>query len=257
MYFCSMKNLSTRRTIRQYSNKEVSQELLNRLLSEASRTQTMGNLQLYSVVVTRSEEMKQKLAPAHFNQPMVTQAPVVLTICADFNRTSTWAHCRKAEPGYDNFLSFINAATDALLYTQTLCNLMDEEGLGYCYLGTTVYMPQQIIDILELPRLTMPVATLTVGWPAEEPPQSDRLPLESFVHEETYTDYLAMDIDKYYEEKEHRPENLEFVRINNKETLAQIFTDIRYTRKDNEAMSEGLIDTLKRQGFLPWTVRGY
>ena len=222
-----MKNLTTRRTIRQYSNKEVSQELLNRLMTDASRTQTMGNLQLYSVVVTRSEEMKQKLAPAHFNQPMVTQAPVVLTICADFNRTSTWACCRKAEPGYDNFLSFINAATDALLYTQTLCNLMDEEGLGYCYLGTTVYQPQQIIDILELPRLTMPVATLTVGWPAEEPPLSDRLPLESFVHEETYTDYLAMDIDKYYETKEHLPENLEFVRINQKETLAQIFTDIR------------------------------
>lgn len=256
-YLCSMKNLSTRRTIRQYSNQEVSQELLNRLLAEASRTQTMGNLQLYSVVVTRSDEMKQKLAPAHFNQPMVTQAPVVLTICADFNRTSTWARCRNAEPGYDNFLSFINAATDALLYTQTLCNLMDEEGLGYCYLGTTVYQPQQIIDILELPRLTMPVATLTVGWPAEEPAQSDRLPLESFVHEETYTDYLAMDIDKYYETKEHLPENLEFVRINQKETLAQIFTDIRYTRKDNEAMSEGLIDTLKRQGFLSWTVRGY
>jgi len=252
-----MKNLSTRRTIRQYSNQEVSQELLNRLLAEASRTQTMGNLQLYSVVVTRSDEMKQKLAPAHFNQPMVTQAPVVLTICADFNRTSTWARCRNAEPGYDNFLSFINAATDALLYTQTLCNLMDEEGLGYCYLGTTVYQPQQIIDILELPRLTMPVATLTVGWPAEEPALSDRLPLESFVHEETYTDYLAMDIDKYYETKEHLPENLEFVRINQKETLAQIFTDIRYTRKDNEAMSEGLIDTLKRQGFLSWTVRGY
>lgn len=256
-YLCSMKNLSTRRTIRQYSNQEVSQELLNRLLAEASRTQTMGNLQLYSVVVTRSDEKKQKLAPAHFNQPMVTQAPVVLTICADFNRTSTWARCRNAEPGYDNFLSFINAATDALLYTQTLCNLMDEEGLGYCYLGTTVYQPQQIIDILELPRLTMPVATLTVGWPAEEPALSDRLPLESFVHEETYTDYLAMDIDKYYETKEHLPENLEFVRINQKETLAQIFTDIRYTRKDNEAMSEGLIDTLKRQGFLPWTVRGY
>jgi FMN reductase [NAD(P)H] len=252
-----MKNLTIRRTIRQYSNKEVSQELLNRLMTDASRTQTMGNLQLYSVVVTRSEEMKQKLAPAHFNQPMVTQAPVVLTICADFNRTSTWARCRKAEPGYDNFLSFINATTDALLFTQTLCNLMDEEGLGYCYLGTTVYMPQQIIDILELPRLVMPVATLTVGWPAEEPPLSDRLPLESFVHEETYTDYLAMDIDKYYETKEHLPENLEFVRINQKETLAQIFTDIRYTRKDNEAMSEGLIDTLKRQGFLPWTVRGY
>ena len=246
-----MKNLTTRRTIRQYSDKEVSEALLSRLMEAAARTQTMGNLQLYSVVVTRSQQMKQRLAPAHFNQPMVTQAPVVLTVCADFNRTSTWARCRKAEPGYDNFLSFLNAATDALLYTQTLCNLMDEEGLGYCYLGTTVYQPQQIIDILELPRLVMPVATLTVGWPAEQPPLSDRLPLESFVHQETYTDYLGADIDKYYAAKEQLPENLEFVRINHKETLAQIFTDIRYTRRDNESMSQGLLAALLKQGFLP------
>ena len=249
-----MKNLTTRRTIRKYADKDVDEQLLNRLMQEASRTQTMGNLQLYSVVVTRSREMKQQLAPAHFNQPMVTEAPVVLTICADFNRTSQWARCRHAEPGYDNLLSFQNAATDALLYTQTLCNLMDEEGLGYCYLGTTVYQPQQIIDVLHLPQLVFPVATLTVGWPAEEPALSDRLPLESFVHSERYNDYMGKDIDTYYYEKEHLPENQHFVRINHKETLAQVFTDIRYTRKDNEAMSRTLIETLVRQGFLPYTI---
>ncbi len=127
---------------------------------------------------------------------------------------------------------------------------MDEEGLGYCYLGTTVYQPQQIIDTLQLPKLVMPVATLTVGWPDEEPALSDRLPLESFIHHETYNDYLAKDIDTYYNYKENLEENQNFVRINNKETLAQIFTDIRYTRKDNEAMSEGLLITLKQQGFL-------
>ncbi|MBR1547795.1 MAG: nitroreductase family protein [Prevotella sp.] len=245
-----MKNINTRRTIRKYSERDVSDSLLNRLMSEAARTQTMGNLQLYSVVVTRSQEMKERLAPAHFSQPMVTGAPVVLTVCADFRRTSQWARCRKAEPGYDNFLSFINAATDALLYTQTLCCLMDEEGLGYCFLGTTVYQPQSIIDILQLPQLVMPVATLTVGWPAEEPPLSDRLPLESFVHSETYHDYTPADIDRYYTPKEQLPENQHFCEINNKETLAQIFTDIRYTRRDNEAMSAGLIEALKRQGFL-------
>lgn len=250
-----MKHILTRRTIRKYADRAVSEELLNRLLTEAARTQTMGNLQLYSVVVTRDAAMKERLAPAHFNQPMVKEAPVVLTICADFNRTSFWAKCRKAEPGYDNFLSFINAATDALLFTQTLCNLMDEEGLGYCYLGTTVYQPQQIIDILRLPRLVMPVATLTVGWPDEEPPLSDRLPLESFVHQETYNDYMGQDIDTYYKYKEELEENRHFVEINHKETLAQIFTDIRYTRKDNEAMSEGLIDALIRQGFLPYTIK--
>ena len=245
-----MKTLLTRRTIRKYSEREVSEALLNRMMTEAARTQTMGNLQLYSVVVTRSDEMKQQLAPAHFGQPMVTGAPVVLTVCADFRRTSQWARCRKAEPGYDNFLSFINAATDALLYTQTLCNLMDEEGLGYCYLGTTVYMPQQIIDVLRLPQLVMPIATLTVGWPAEEPPLSDRLPLESFVHSETYHDYTPADIDTYYNNKEQLPENRHFVEINHKETLAQIFTDIRYTKKDNEAMSTGLLAALRHQGFL-------
>jgi FMN reductase [NAD(P)H] len=245
-----MKHILTRRTIRKYADRAVSEELLNRLLTEAARTQTMGNLQLYSVVVTRDAAMKERLAPAHFNQPMVKEAPVVLTICADFNRTSVWARNRKAEPGYNNFLSFINAATDALLYTQTLCNLMDEEGLGYCYLGTTVYMPQMIIDTLQLPQLTMPVATLTVGWPAEEPPLSDRLPLASFVHSETYRDYTPEAIDTYYHEKEQLPENRHFCEINQKETLAQIFTDIRYTRKDNEAMSEGLLQALKHQGFI-------
>ena len=245
-----MKNLLTRRTIRKYSTQEVSDELLNRLMTEAARTQTMGNLQLYSVIVTRSAEMKAKLAPAHFNQPMVEGAPVVLTICADFHRTSSWARCRQAEPGYNNFLSYINAATDALLYTQTLCNLMDEAGLGYCYLGTTIYQPQQIIDTLQLPQLVMPVATLTVGWPDEAPALSDRLPLESFVHQETYHDYLASDIDTYYNYKENLEENQNFVKINHKETLAQIFTDIRYTRKDNEAMSAGLLEALRRQGFL-------
>ncbi|UKK48066.1 nitroreductase family protein [Prevotella sp. E9-3] len=238
------------RTIRKYSSREVSDELLNRLLNEAARTQTMGNLQLYSVVVTRSQEMKERLAPAHFNQPMVKGAPVVLTICADFNRTTKWANCRKADPGYDNPLSFLNAATDALLYTQTLCNLMEDEGLGYCFLGTTIYMPQQIIDILKLPRLTMPVATLTVGWPDENPPLTDRLPLESFVHNETYHDYSPADIDTYYTPKEQLPENQHFVEINNKETLAQVFTDLRYTRKDNEALSQSLLETLKRQGFM-------
>ena len=51
-----MKN---RRTIRKYSDKDVDNQLLNKLLEEAERTQTMGNLQLYSVIVTRSEKMKE------------------------------------------------------------------------------------------------------------------------------------------------------------------------------------------------------
>ena len=244
-----MNTINTRRSIRKYAAKPVDDALLRRLLSEAERTQTMGNLQLYSVVVTRSDEMKRRLAPAHFNQPMVTTAPVVLTFCADFRRTTLWAENRHATPGYDNMLSYQNAATDALLYCQTFCNLAEDEGLGCCFLGTTVYMPQAIIDTLHLPPLVMPVATITIGWPDEQPALTDRLPLDAIVHEETYRDYTPELIDRFYAEKESLSENQEFVRVNAKETLAQVFTDCRYTRKDNEAMSASLIDALKRQGF--------
>ncbi|MCI7119914.1 MAG: nitroreductase family protein [Prevotella sp.] len=245
-----MKTINTRRSIRRYAKREVSEKLLNRLLTEAMRTQTMGNLQFYSVVVTRSDEMKQHLAPAHFNQPMVTQAPVVLTFCADTRRMTAWADNRQATPGYDNLLSYQNAATDALLFCQTFCNLAEEEGLGCCFLGTTVYMPQMIIDTLQLPRLVMPVATITLGWPDEQPPLTDRLPLAAIMHNETYTDYTPESIDRFYAEKEALPENEEFVRINNKQTLAQVYTDCRYTKKDNEALSKGLMEALKAQGFV-------
>lgn len=245
-----MQTINTRRSIRRYQDKDVDNTLLTRLIKEAERTQTMGNLQLYSVVVTRSKELKTKLAPAHFNQPMVTGAPVVLTFCADYRRTTLWAEQRQATPGYDNPLSFVNAMTDALLFCQTFCNLAEEEGLGCCFLGTTVYQPQSIIDTLQLPELVFPVATITLGWPDENPPLSDRLPVSTFIHEETFHDYSAADIDKAYAYKEQLDENKEFVKINNKQTLAQVFTDCRYTKADCEAMSETLLEALRKQKFL-------
>ena len=245
-----MESFINRRTIRKYKQEDIPAEKIEALLFQASRAATMGNMQLYSVVVTRSEEMKEKLSPLHFGQPMVKGAPVVLTFCADFNRFTKWCEQRHAEAGYDNVLSFLNAVSDTLLYVQAFCTLAEEAGYGTCYLGTTLYNPQGIIDVLKLPKLTFPVATITVGVPDECPEQPDRLPHLAYIHEETYHDYTPELIDRFYTEKEALPENKEFVKINNKETLAQIFTDIRYTKKDNEAMSEGFLEALRHQGFM-------
>ena len=239
-----------RKSIRKYAARPVDDALLNDLLQQAERTQTMGNLQLYSVVVTRSDEMKRQLAPAHFNQPMVTQAPVVLTFCADYHRTTEWALRRGGHPGYDNLLSYQNAATDALLYCQCFCDLAEAAGLGLCFLGTTVYNPLSIIETLRLPALVMPVATITLGWPGEDPAPTDRLPLSAIRHDETYAPATDETIERDYAPKEALPENVEFVRINGTQTLAQIFTDIRYTAADCRAMSETLREALKHQKFL-------
>ena len=244
-----MESIKNRKTIRKYKSSDVSEDLLNDLLESAFRAPTMGNMQLYSVVVTRDAKMKEQLAPAHFNQPMVKAAPVVLTFCADFNRFCKWCEQSNAVPGYDNFLSFMNAVTDALLVTQNFTVLAEAEGLGTCFLGTTLYNSGKIAEILNLPKLVVPVATLTVGYPDEDPNQPDRLPLKGIVHHETYQDYSASDIKEVFGPKENLPENKEFVKINNTETLAQIFTDIRYKKSDNEAMSEGLIEFLRKQNF--------
>lgn len=241
--------MKQRRTIRRYQEKDVTPALLNELMEIACRASTVGNMQTYSVVVTRDAAMKEKLSPAHFNQPMIKKAPVVLTFCVDLNRFSKWCEQRQAIPGYDNLQWFVTGAVDALLAAQTFCVAAEEKGLGICYLGTTTYNPNQIIDALQLPKLVFPITTITLGWPDELPEQVDRLPLEAILHQETYHDYSVEDIDRLYAYKESLPENLKFIAENNKETLAQVFTDVRYKKADSELFSEILLETLKKQGF--------
>jgi nitroreductase len=239
-----------RRTIREYTQEEIGDDLLNDLLMAGCRSSTTGNMQVYSIIVTRDEDMKKALSPLHFNQKMVTEAPVVLTFCADFNRFNRWCLNSGAQPGYDNFLSFMTAAIDALLVAQTLCIAAEARGLGICYLGTTTYMAHSIIEVLRLPKGVIPVTTITLGWPAGNPEQTDRLPLEAIVHREVYSDYSDDDIEKFYSEKERRADSLQFVRENKKTSLAEVFTDVRYTKKDNVHFSKVLLKVLVDQGFM-------
>jgi len=245
-----LKTLTNRRTIRKYTDEDISKDLLYELLNAACRASTTGNMQVYSIIETRDVEMKKKLAPCHFNQPMVEDAPLVLTFCADFNRFNIWCRQRNAKPGYDNFLSFMTAAIDAIIVAQTLCVAAEEKGIGICYLGTTIYTAEQIINILELPAGVVPITTVTLGWPGEKPEQTDRLPLKAVIHKEKYCDYSEQEIDIYYAEKEAREDSKQFIEENNKFTLAQVFTDVRYKKEDNEAFSKLLLGVLKKQGFM-------
>jgi len=247
--------LQDHRTIRKYSSEPVDDKLLNDLLMMGCRASTTGNMQVYSIIITRDEEKKRELAPSHFNQKMITEAPVVLTFCADFNRFNKWCRLRNAKPGYDNFLSFMTAAIDALLVAQTVCIAAESKGLGICYLGTTTYMAHKIIEVLKLPKGVVPVTTVTLGWPAEKPEQVDRLPLEAIVHYEIYADYTPESINRFYNGKEDREDSRRFVEENsvgthNCTSLAQVFTDVRYKKSDNIYFSKMLLQVLNDQGFM-------
>ncbi|MDE6409111.1 MAG: nitroreductase family protein [Muribaculaceae bacterium] len=242
-----------RSTLRRYSStKEVSDETLEALLEAASHAPTTGNMQLYSVVATRDKEMKERLSPLHFNQPTVKGCSVMLTFCADLRRFEKWCEERNATPGFRNYHSFITALIDTALFAQQFVTLAELNGIGSCYLGTVTYNAEKIAEVLELPERVVPVICLTVGYPEDGigfPPASDRIPVEGVLHKERYKDYTREDIDRLFEYKENLEDSKGFVKENGKETLAQVFTDIRYPGKMNEEVSETFARLVKRKGF--------
>ncbi|MBW6477876.1 MAG: nitroreductase family protein [Bacteroidales bacterium] len=246
----TLDTLLNHKTIRNYKSDPVDEKILGKILEAGFRASTTGNMQVYSVIVTKDESKRKELCKLHFNQKMVEQAPVLLTFCADFNRFNKWCSQRKAEPGYDNFLSFFTAAIDALLVAQNACVAAEDFGLGICYLGTTTYQADKLIDFFDLPKGVVPVTTVVVGYPAEDPEQADRLPAKGVVHYEKYADYTQEDIDEIYAEKESLPLTQKLLEENQLETLAQIFTQNRYKKADNLHFSKVLLKVLEQQGFM-------
>ncbi len=237
------------RSIRKFRPAPVPAEVMRGVLEAAVRASTCGNMQLYSLVVTCDEALRRRLAPCHFNQPMVTEAPCLVTVCADVHRFSMWCEQRDAEPEFDNFEWFLNAATDAMLAAQNLAVAAETQGLGICFLGTTLYTARDIARILDLPKGVIPLTTVVVGYPDEDPGLTDRLPLEAVVHYEKYTDYTAAEIDELWPEREESELTQRLLAENGLPNLAQIFTRNRYRREDNLAVSRSYFELLREQGF--------
>lgn len=242
---------TNRKSVRNYKEQHIPEELLDNILEKAMRAPTCGNMQLYSVIVTREPDKLVQLAKEHFNQPASTGADIILTICADFNRFTEWCEASGAKPGYNNFHSFIMALTDAVIYTQQIVTIAETEGLGTCYLGTVNYNAKQISELLELPDLVVPVASLSLGYPENpDEEQCERLPLEAVRHNETYRHDTKDEIIKLFKTKEDFWPNKLFVEENKKDSLAQVFTDIRYPESVNKAVSESFLTLLKEKGFM-------
>ena len=244
-----MQLLMNHRSIRKYKDKAVSDELLQKIIGAGTRASTTGNMQLYSVVVTRGAGQKAKIAPLHFKQRPYLEAPVSLTICADVHRFNQWCNYRNADAAYSNMLWLINAVTDASLFAQNICLAAEAEDFGICYLGTALYNAEELIDELKLPQGVFPLTVITLGYPDEHPPLTDRLPLQAVIHQEKYQDYDEARVNELYAAKETLESSKKFVAENKKSNLAQVFTDVRYSRKDSEFFSKKLTATLRKQGF--------
>ena len=245
-----MELLKSHRTIRKYKADDIAENILQDILECGIRSSNTGNMQLYSIVVTRSIEKKVELAPLHFNQPMVKDAPLLLTICFDINRFKLWCLTNNTKDDFKGILWLLNGTIDSSILAQNICVAAESYGLGISYLGTTLYNAPEISKVLHLPVGVIPITTLTIGYPEVVPELTDRLPLGSIVHFEEYQNYSAESIKEMYSFKENLDSSKKFVEENGKENLAQVYTDVRYKSADSQFFSRKLMKMLVDQGFV-------
>ncbi len=197
--------MDSHRSVRSYKPDPLPEGLVDRVLAQALQgTSSSGNLNLVSVVKTQDPARKERLFELHGEQPMVREAPLVLSFCADSFRTREWLARRGARPGFADLVSWHTAAFDAMILAQTAALAFESHGLGICYMGTTLFAMRGLADFLELPDNVLPVTSLVVGWPADAPPQRDRLPAAAWIHDERYQRPGGDDIDRHFAERERR-----------------------------------------------------
>ncbi|HWA81847.1 MAG TPA: nitroreductase family protein, partial [Fimbriimonadaceae bacterium] len=186
--------------------------------------------------------------------------PLVVTFCADWFRTREWLRLRQARDNFNNLVGYHVAAFDAMIVAQNVVLGFQSRGLGICYMGTTLFSMGEIADFLELPETCLPVTTIVVGYPNEDPPKRDRLPLPALVHEETYRKPSPEEIESIYKEREIKgwerymaiPELKQLAEERGITTLAQFYTsEIKYDPEEFRELSDRLRAVIEAKHFLP------
>jgi nitroreductase len=246
------------RSIRSFTPQDIDDSLLNDLLLSGLRSSSAGNMQTWSVIVTRDKEKKRRLYELHRWQRFIQEAPVLLTFCADVFRMREWIRVNNSKQSFDDFLGFLTGTVDAVIAAQTISLAAESVGLGICYLGTTWWAADKIIEMLELPKGVLPVTSLVVGYPAEDPALRDRLPLDLIVHQEKYQRLTDEEILETHAEREKnawaRYNAAESTRLKLEEAGITKVTDFytsefKYSKELHLRISKMLIELLQEQGL--------
>ncbi len=253
-----IETIHRHRSIRKYKQDPVPEDLLKNILEAGIRASSSGNMQAYSIIISRDRNLRERLFEPHMHQSMVLDAPVLLTFCADFHRMRRWLHLSGAPDSFDNFMSFMVAAIDAILVSQNVALAAESEGLGICYLGSTLANCDQIGEILNIPRGVVPVVGFTLGYPAQDPDPRDRLPLDGLLHDEVYQDYSDKRILEIYRDRERYgwdrymsyPRLRKLVEEAGVENLAQIYSVVKYTRESHQRYSKKILKYLSEQDYM-------
>jgi nitroreductase len=159
-----------RRSIRNYESRSISRDLVLRLLEAAEMAPSAGNLRARRYFVVTKQEIRKALAISAYGQSQAEEAPVLIVICSDLERS------RRRYGDRGNLYS-IQDATAA-----TMCLLLKafDLGLGACWIGA--FDEEIIKETLDLGDSIVPIALISLGWPAEQPTSPPKRQLEEIVN---------------------------------------------------------------------------
>lgn len=181
----AIDTLNSHVSIRHYTEADIDENTLRKMLNAARRSPTSSNMQAYSLVVVRDHETKQKLAVLGGNQRHIETCPVFVAVCADISRleTACQMHDTTLARNTENLLV---ATVDAALVGMSLSTAAESLGLGTVMIGGMRNHPQEVAQLLDLPDGAFVVFGMCIGWPAKHPPQKPRLPEDLIIHYERY-----------------------------------------------------------------------
>lgn len=154
--------IRNRRSVREYLPDAVSEEALQEILEAGRLAPSARNRQNWMFTVVERESLKNELADAYYNPPMLRQAPLTLVVWA---QESAVMSC-----GHDAAVVDCSIALSFMILKAT------ELGLGTCWLGA--FDAEKAKEVLMLPANSVVVAMTPLGHPAEETPPRPRKQLE-------------------------------------------------------------------------------
>lgn len=163
-----INQLVQRKSVRVFEDREISEEIVQEILTAAVNAPTAGNQQLYTILRITDPEIKFRLSKSCDNQPFISDAKLVLVFCADclkWYKAFCSSGCDPREPGSGDFLL---AVDDAMIAAQNAVTAAESFGIGSCYIGDIMENYETQREILNLPDLVFPAALIVFGYPTEQ-----------------------------------------------------------------------------------------
>ena len=183
--------IARHRTVRRYADRPVPDADVRRAVEAAQMAATSSNIQAYGLLRVRDAERRARLVELTGGQPQVASAGAFFVVCGDQRRHRLLAE-REGRAFEPNLETFLLAAVDAALFAQNLVLAFESMGYGICYIGGLRNELPKVDALLALPADVFPFYGLCAGWPAEDPGQRPRLPVDAVLFEERYPDDAAM-----------------------------------------------------------------